>query len=246
MTNVQQRAISLAARSTDDANASTKFDIDNGSAKLTRAVALIGTNLSQAALVKVSWGTTLGGAEVATSGWVSAFAVPVAYGGIEWPASGSLGAEFIVYVATTPAASARYIRVEIDDTANADGYVQIGRLWVGDGFEPTYNAVYGMERGWDDFSTLDTNVAGSLAAHKRRPRRTTKFALELMSVAEGHTLTELMRRQGLVDEVLYLPDLARRDDSQRYGFVARLKALQNIVLPSYLRRSTLVELIEVV
>ncbi len=44
----------------------------------------------------MSWGTTSGGNDVATSGWVSAWAITIAYGGTEWPTTGSLGRDFLV------------------------------------------------------------------------------------------------------------------------------------------------------
>lgn len=246
VSNVQQRAASLAARSTDDAKASTQFDLDFGAAIATRAVALVATNLSQAALIKVSWGTSSGGSQVATTGWVSAFPITIAYGGIEWPSTGSLGAEFIVFAATNPAASARYVRVEIDDTLNADGFVSIGRLWIGDGFMPTYNAVYGLERWRDSVSETAQTMSGVTVSNRRRNLRATRFALELLSVAEANVIDELTRRQDVTDEVLFLPDMSRREVSQQYGFLARCKAVPRLILPSYMRRSTIVELAELV
>lgn len=246
LANLQTRALSLVARSTDDATASTKFDIDFGTARAHLAVALIRTNLSADALVKASWGTSLGGAQVYTTGWVNAFAVTIAAEGIEWPATGSLGASMIVPLAPAAGTSARYLRIEIDDTSNADGYVEIGRVFAGSGLHPTHNPVYGLDRGWDDPSIVDQNMAGSMAATKFSPIRTVRMALELLSVAEGDLVHEMQRRQGVVDEVLFLHDRTDRAVAQQHGYLARMKAMPRLLLPSYLRRSTVFELTEIV
>ena len=81
----------------------------------------------------------------------------------------------ILYVPILPSiVNGRYITVEIDDTTNADGYVQIGRVFVGDGFTAKYDASLDYKMvGKTYHRFLIQNLVDFV--FKRRRRRYTKI-----------------------------------------------------------------------
>ena len=193
----------------------------------------------------MSWGTTSGGNDVATSGWVSAWAITIAYGGTEWPTTGSLGRDFLVGWALAAAVSARYIYFEVDDNANADGYLDFARLFVSDGIEPAVNAEYGMADDRADFSTVIRNQNGSPAMNAiERKARKVELQFADLTLEEGDWFDELGRRDGLTAEVLYLFDISDRARTQRYGFIGTLAIMPRLNFPRHLRRAVNVSLIE--
>jgi hypothetical protein len=148
------------------------------------------------------------------------------------------GAQYAAIAALPAAISARYATVEIDDTANAAGHLDIGRLFVGGGLQPAYNASYGGfadER--EDLSTVVANPNGKRFGTARRRPRGVRFALQYTSQAEADRIHEMQAAVGTLDEVLYVPDPADAAHSQRYGFLGHLRQLSPIEYPFVLKRS---------
>lgn len=246
LSNLQSGDLSLWAHSTDDANASTKFDMDFGAAVATRVVAVPRSNLSQTSRIKVTWGTTSGGSDVADSGWLNAWAMTIGAGGILWPPSGSLGARYLTFVPTPTlaAVSARYIRVEFDDTSNANGRVSIARPWVGDGLVPAIGIALGMTDGMQDFATVNVALSGAIAANERHRLRKVALVLDHLTEAEATRIWAQQFDGGLAGEALYLLDLSDRATSQQYGFVGRMLDLTPLRYPRYRTRSIEIQMLE--
>jgi hypothetical protein len=240
LNNIKSQELALVARSTAATTASTQFIADLGTTRSLRAFALVNHNLSQNATWKVSLGTTSGGAEVYAGSFQAVWALTFAEGGIEWEANnwwgagvgdGYTGHPFIAPYLLPASYDARYVKVEIDDTTNSAGYVQIGRAFIGGGFVPTYNASYGLQDAWTDLSTAQRSDSGAVFSTKRRRARQTRFALNYTSLDEGAILYEIVRRQGTVYDVLYLPNVSDYQAAQRYGYLGLLRELSALEYP---------------
>lgn len=226
--NVGIRSYADVARSTDDATASTKLILDHGAARSVRALAIVAHNLSSAAQIRWSRGTTSGGSDVYAGGWVNAWAfAPTTYDGTRHAAMRVLSAD----------TSARYDLIEIDDTANPDGYVQIGRVFLGTGVVPTINAQYGLHDSLRDLSATDRSDSGALWVTARRTLRTVSFLLPRLTIAEGDECHEMMRVCGTAQEVLYLPSCDNTAHMQRYGFLGTLDEMSPLEYAAYRARS---------
>lgn len=255
LANLADAQFTEVARSTDATTGSTKFDVDMASARAIRLVALSNHNLSQSATWRVTLGTTAGGTDVYDSGWVNVWRLtfdnellrwespswwtgtsPDEYTGHPWPAVLALADWY----------TARYGRVEISDTGNSAGYVQIGRAHFCNAFEPAVNAVYGLKDGWSDLSTATRAESGAQWFTARRRFRTVQFMLDSLSESEGATLYELMRSAGTVGEVFYAPMHTDLAACQRYGFAGRLAELSALDFPRPIRRALPVRLEEIV
>ena len=123
------------------------------------------------------------------------------------------------------AITARYGTLEINDTANAAGYVQAGRLFVGGGFQPTNNAEYGRQRGRTDLSSSVKSISGKKYSTARRRPRTVDMRFPVLSAAEANHLDEMADAVGTTEEVFYVPDPADMELSQRQGFLAHMREL---------------------
>ena len=87
VTNVATRDYAEVARSTNDSAASTVISLDHGSAKTARVVCIGWHNLSAAATITWTRGTTAGGSDVYAGGAVNAWQIaPGAFDGRQYAA----------------------------------------------------------------------------------------------------------------------------------------------------------------
>lgn len=251
--NMATREVWQVARSTNDDITSTRFTVDFTAARSVRCVALGNHNLSAAARVRVTLGTTSGGLDLYDSGWTAAW--QMAFDSlVEWESAtwwiGTAGDEYLrspypVLVVFSDTYQGRYLTVEVDDTANADGYVQFGRVFAGGSLQPAINASYGLQDSWRDLSTTDASESGSFWPTERRRLRGVSFVLEHLTLAEAAYIHEMQRLLGTVNEVLYVPYPTDIGESQRYGFVGRLSELSPVEWPYYNTRSTAFKIEEI-
>lgn len=232
--NVLTRELAAVARSTDAAVLSTKFRLDHGAAVSWQALSIKAHNLTSASQIKISKGTTAGGTDVYAGVFVNCWNMTTSYDGSQF--------EIIVWLPS--AQSARYDTIELSDTANPAGYVEIGRLFLGSAFT-TSNVIMGLTDGFMDLSSKDRADSGALWITARTRLRTVSMTLDALSLTEGSTLHEMQRTLGTIDEVLYIP---RTDDiaySQRYGYIATMEELSAIEYPYYRTRKLPVRLTEI-
>ncbi len=241
VTNVGTPALAEVARSTNALTTSTKILCDFGTSKTTRVFALVNHNCSAAATWRVKLGSTSGGAEVYDSGalnvWTMTFDDILEWEDATWWI-GAVGDEYLrspfpAMHAASQSYTARYLTIEITDTGNADGYVQVGRLFAGAGVQPTYNMSYGFETRWTDLSTSDYADSGARWSTVRRKVREANLVLNWLAPEEAKYMHELQRLSGTTEEVVYLPFPADMDMSQRLGFHGHLHELTAIEHPFY-------------
>jgi len=143
----------LKARSVDAQLTSTQFQVSLVVPKTLLGIQLISTNFSQAAKYRLSWYSDSGFTTlVDTTGWVDVGESIDWSDTGEWPAWESedfwLGSQAFVdpdnlgrdlRIRFAAAILAQYIKVEIDDTYNPDGFVEIGHVYVGTAYVPSLN-----------------------------------------------------------------------------------------------------------
>jgi hypothetical protein len=135
--------------------------------------------------------------------------------------------------------TARYGTVEFDDTENTAGYLQFGRLWVGDGLQPAAGAASeGHQEGRNDLSTMVTAMNGKKFGIERPRRRWSTISFPVLTQAEADKVYEMLDDVGLLGEVLYIPDPADMPRSQRYGGIGELSELTPLDFPVYDMHST--------
>lgn len=243
--NLASSELSKVARSADCLLTSTKFNVALPAAKNLRLFSIHNHNLSDTATWRVSIGTTAGGSDIWYSTWKPVWTMEFGEA-VEWGSSvwwGKPGGDeylrspFYSVIVAPDTFNARYITVEINDTANIDGYVQIGRLFAGGVIQPEYNATYGLQDSWRDLSSVEQAESGTMWATERRRLRSASFVLPYIPTADAVAWHELQRQVGTVGEVVYVPYPSDLALNQRYGFLGRLSELSPIEYPYYRARS---------
>ncbi len=235
LNNLKTSDIGKKARSTNALAASTLFAVDLGASYTLRCIGLRNHNLSTAATVRfrtAAANTLPGGANNHDSGTVNALRMT-----FQGDTPTNWGEQYDVSDVFA-AVTARYLYIEITDTANAAGYVEIGRLFIGTGLQPAKNASYGgLQGGRTELSAVNASVVGRIFGVERRRQRSEKFALEWLTQTEADHIHEMQASVGQLGEVFYVPDPADMAYSQRYGGLGTLAELGPIAYPYPLTRS---------
>jgi hypothetical protein len=243
LTNLQDRRLGRLARSTDALEASTTFDIDLGSTRLLRVFALCGHNFSTAATRRFRFSAVADFSSVVLdTGWVDVWPEVYPFGTVGWGSpnfwSGRYSEEEIAgYNASAvhifdQSTNARYVRVEISDEANLSGYVQMARVFVGDGWQPTRNMVYGASIGWIDRTGVQEARSGAEYFDIQRMPRVARFDLPAMSESEAMSNAfDLQRAMGTAGEMFFIWDPDDSTHALRRQFLCRLRGVSPITNP---------------
>lgn len=238
LSNLLDRALENVARSADALAASTTLDIDLGVARAVRVLALPKTNLTAAATVKWEGGTSAGANDVYNS---TALAV-------SWSATTAEDRDGIncavVHVPAT-AKTARYWRVSIVDTANPDGYVQLARLVIAAGYQPTINMKVGAKLGLRD-ATVRTESDGAAAKYQVKPvRRTMTFALPMLGQAEAFASAfKIQRQAGKSKQLFFVLDPDDTTYMHERAFLGTLEELGDLDFAKYLYHDNSFRIVE--
>lgn len=239
LTNLQNRQLSKVARSTDATITSTKFDCDLGVARAVGVIALPKHNFTTAATVRVRGASDSGfTAVVYDSGTVAG-----------WPTGVTLedanGMNIAFWLAPSTLQTARYWRVEITDTANPAGYVQLGRVIIAGAYTSTYAPNYGGSTGLET-ETARTVTDGGGALYDERPiRRTHRFTIANMAAAEAFAKAWKMQRQLAVSgQVFFVWDADDTTYPHERAFLAVLRSLAPIEYVEAAYHSSAYEVVE--
>ena len=241
LANLKNRILGKVARSTAATLASTKLDIDLSTAQTIRIVSAINHNLTINALARVRGSTVSDFAtNVYDTGWVSAWSY--AYSAEQ--REGFTAAFVHILSADT---SARYWRVEFDDTANPDGYVQIGRVFIGPSWSPAINISFGAELSWNTSTDVQQSASGVEYFYRRAPYRIQNVKMDFLTVDEGMSNAfEIQRLAGIDAEVFWIYDPDDTVHALRRQFLGRLQTLNPIIDPYFGFTSTSFSIKEII
>jgi hypothetical protein len=173
------------------------------------------------------------------SGWVAAWpsGISAATMGTFKPAH--------VYIAPADVTTARYLRIGLNDTANAAGYLDVGRLVVAPVFQPTINLAYGAALGWEDDSTRTPTDGGAFIYATRSRRRTLTATLADLPQDEAlNNLWEMQRQLGTTGQFLFVFDPTDTTHLWRRSMLATFRDLSPLEMASYARYTTPIALVE--
>ena len=141
----------------------------------------------------------------------------------------------------------RYWKIEISDTTNAAGYVDIGRCMLARGWRPGVNYSYGAAINYFDPSPSVTSLSGTMYFDERPKGRQFRFEIDAMTSEEayGYAL-DMQRLAGITNEVLLVPDTDDAGNIPLRAFAGRLTALNGIGVPDPSRYTCTFELKEII
>lgn len=239
LTNLQDRRLSVRART--NAVTSAAIDINLGAAQSVWGVALAGHNLSQTATIRVRGSTVSNFATTAyDSGTITA-----------WPgitdqaeADGFVG--FSPVFTGAELAECRYWRIDVADVLNLDGYLEIGRIFIGAGWKPARPQSYGWSLTYEDVTVVESSL-GAAEYFDERPRyRVLAAGLDYITPAEFQGNAMGLLRQGIMGEVMVVWDETDTSTHVRQSFLGRLRTLSPIENPDPIRHAMAVEIKETI
>ena len=129
--------------------------------------------------------------------------------------------------------TARFWRVQIYDTTNPAGYVQIGRLFLARGWTPSINYVYGAGLGYEDITPVERSLSGAEYFDIRPKFRVMQFQLDYVNDTDAYDFAlDLQRVAGISGEVLIIPDGGEDPTRQPIiSYMGRLRQLSAIRQP---------------
>ena len=143
--------------------------------------------------------------------------------------------------------SVRRLYIEISDTGNAAGYVEVSRLIAGYYWSPTYNADYGVQLGYDDKSSHSRNDAGDLLTDITPRSKWLSFNLSGMEAVDRQNFMRLMRSKGLSSPIYIsvFPADTDKNLEQDYQIYGKQSALSPILMPYYSSYQTSIKIDEI-
>jgi hypothetical protein len=120
---------------------------------------------------------------------------------------------------------AQRVRMDIDDQANPDGFVDIGGWFLAQGFSPELNFDRGRELAAEARDLVDEAPSGRRFAEERSPRRNLTISYSNLEDAEARRFLDAAMRARTTRTVVFIPDLDDQASLVRDAFPATFKQL---------------------
>lgn len=221
LTKLQTRATSDRARSTNTAEASTVINVDLGAVVNVVGLAIAGHNAGAAAEWAISGSTVASGsADAIDTGPMPCWRLATRHRSLN-----------LIYTLAEPV-PVRYLRLAFDDTANPDGYLELGRLFIGGGWMPAHGPGHaGFQPRPIDLSETVELEGGARQYNVRGRRRAHDVTFPYVLRADADEFFDLQLAAGLTGEILWSPFPGDQEQSQRYGFIGTFRELSAIEWP---------------
>ncbi len=172
--------INRIARSSNLLTTSTQFTATLSAPRMVRALALVRHNITLDGLIRIRiWSDASATVLTYDSGWIEVWPSTYLPADLEWEDDNWWGGKYTANdlqgsTATRPfwldgLKEARVIKVEIDDTTNTDGFVQVGLFEIAQGWQVTINPAPGYSEGFRVRSEM-TEALGGVRYFDRREK----------------------------------------------------------------------------
>ncbi len=242
LNNLKDRKLYKIARSVGVTAANTKFNVDFSEEKVVKIFSLVKHNFTTSATARLVASNDSGfGTLLYDSGFSSVWPLVDSLV-LEWeddnfwsgvPSDEQIDMFQGITLWVVPNVRARYWRVEIVDTTNPAGYVDIGRLFVSKDFSPEINASWGLNFSVVDKSDISESLGGVEHYDEKAKVRTVDFSLDALSQDEAFAKWfRLMLGQGNTGEILFVYDYEDGKYTLDRSFLGRMEKI-NPLTASY-------------
>lgn len=207
------------ARSENATTGSTQFTIDLASTRNFRMLVLTASNLTSSAQYRITWYSD---AFLTAVGNTGLLAIP----GYPDYDPDDRGVDIChVFDAVI---SCRYLKIELSDATNPDGYVEAGRTCVFEAWEPPHNYSPGNADSLIP-NTLRTDALGGTGFfNRRKPKRGLRVNWEVMDKSQMDEVRRFRAINGIDKQVFVVPDPDDDDNFNHRNFLATLVDLPEI------------------
>lgn len=260
LTGMQDPRPTKRARSTNLELTSTLFRIALNTTRAFRALAFGPTNFTSSARYRITAYSDAGfSVQTYDSGWrdIGIQAVPSL--SLEWenpdfwlgvePVDDPDNAGIFVVHDFGLNVEGKYWIFEIDDQGNGDGYLEIGRLFMGRAYQPSINYL-SNSFGFETNTTMEKALGGTRYYTRRKSARTLSVTFDYLPTQEvWDDIYRLQVLSGLDKQVFVIPDpddILNRNKRSFLGNLKELTAIQllNVALESGLTASTAFQITE--
>jgi hypothetical protein len=102
-----------------------------------------------------------------------------------------------------PKAFARYIKVTITDSANPDGYLEIGRMKAGNYFEGQFNMNWGYARDLINNDRVTESDSGARFVEERTPQKSFSLGFSYLNAEDEQAIYEMQRKCGKKRDIFF-------------------------------------------
>jgi hypothetical protein len=255
ITNLQDRQIVKIWR---NSQTTAQIDMDFGQGRIVDFVALIKHTISQTGKIRYRLSNVSNFSTTEyDSGLIDAWPVVEEFGTLPWGVFSwggylniTIAAQYTISsfnVLTSPV-QARYLRIDISDPDNTDGYLQAGRLIAGPAYKPSINYANGVQFEFVDESRITKSRGGQTFVDEVERFRRIRF--ELINLPENEMFQNVFnaidRLRGVAQDILVIPqpDEPTTWITQNiYGRIAQTQPITNSALTYYGRMIEVEELI---
>ena len=255
ITNLQDRQIVKIWRNTQT---TAQIDVDFGQGRIVDFAALIKHTISQTG--KIRWRLSNASdfsSTVYDSGLIDAWPIVEEFGTLPWGVFSwggylniTVAAQYTIstFAVLSSPVQARYLRIDISDPDNTDGYIQAGRLIAGPAYKPSINYANGVEFEFVDDSRITKSRGGQTFVDEIERFRRIRF--ELINLPENemfqNVFNAINRLRGVAQDILIIPqpDEPTTWITQNiYGRITQTSPIVNSALTYYGRQIEVEELI---
>jgi hypothetical protein len=142
--------------------------------------------------------------------------------------------------------NARYWYLEFFDSTNAQGYVEIPRVFLAPGYQPTVGIDYGAQTSYVTRTRVETALSGRRIYDAKSPARRVSFNLGTVPTAEGIVnIHEAAIRQGIHKQLFFVFDPDDVELLYRRSFLATMEEMPGYNYPYFNRINAPFTLLEV-
>lgn len=202
-------------------NLSAQINIDLGSAQSIDFAAIVCHNATAAGKVTIKAGSTSAVSDYNSSA-------------LDLITGDDLGFEKNAFASKFSSQNYRYWRFDFSDGSNPDSYLEMGRIYLSNAFQPSKNASWGLSEGYADDSRTRKTVAGGLSSVNRDPYKTASFQLDFGTAAEMYLQArEIDRLRGLSKDIIFIPDIADTAYFQERFIYGKMTSMPPVILDFY-------------
>lgn len=259
LTNLRQRLLIKRARSINCALSSTRFWVDLGAPRDVRVIAIPYLVASRETLIRVRAFATQDetGTALVDTGWTELFPVVYALGDLPFghpsffdgrvtPEDAAVFPMPFVHVLDEQV-NAEWWLFEIDDTASTTGHIEVPKVFLAPGWQPSLYMKIGANQVFETQTTVQEAYGGAEFYDVQAGRRVFRFGFDYLPQNEALTWAgDMQRRLGVHGQLFFIYDPDDTIHLHRRSFLARMRALSPLEYAVYGRNSATYELSEVI
>ena len=237
LTNIQTLRLAQRARSTTTNSNDCLINIEFDKDRLIQVVSVNAHNISTDGYVRIFAGSAPGLNDLYDSGEVEVWPPMYSTLSLHWRDyhfwSGKIDEEArkeyqknFIHICTA-SVKTKYWGIQVYDANNTDGYIEIGRLFMGRLFAPQFNVIYGAQMAWEDNSKIESSLVGVEYMSKVPMTRVAQVNYDYSFRREAlEGLYELQRQSGTTQEVLFIGNADDPGQMVRLGFLGRFRRIE--------------------